>query len=134
MTQPSVSDLRPGRSIASVVALLHVCYSNLMFALSRAIFCLGLLVLPFVSVAQGAIDSTKYVMCRSQKTVRTIRVVDGPEACTTLYTKSGVDKVVGGGKNRQSCYDVMKNIRTNLEGAAWKCKDISTAKVSELSN
>lgn len=112
----------------------HVCYSSIMTLIYRISICLGIFALPFVSVAQGATEKSSYVMCRSQKTVRTIRVIDGSEACTTLYTKMGVDKVVGGGKNKQSCYDVMKNIRTNLEGAAWKCKDISASNVSELSN
>ena len=127
-------DLRPERTTASVVAQLHICYSRAMIGFTHAIFCLGVLILPFISVAEGAIDSSNYIMCRSQKTVSTIRVVEGSDACTTLYTKSGIDKVVGGGKNRQSCYDLMKNIRTNLEGASWKCKDISSTKVSELKN
>ena len=93
-----------------------------------------LISLPFISYAEGAIDSVAFVMCKSQKIVRTIRVTPGGEGCQTIYTKSGIDKVVGGGKNSVSCIEVMKNIRTNLEGAAWKCRDISSAAVSDFAN
>jgi len=77
-------------------------------------------------------NNSTYVMCRSQKNVRTIRVANENEsggACTTFYTKLGKDKVVGTGNRHSSCYKFLNNIRENLEKANWKCKDISRAKI-----
>lgn len=75
-----------------------------------------------------------YLICKSQKNVRTIRVVKENEECRTLYTKGGVDRIVGNGKNAQACYGVAKNIRNNLESGNWKCKDISESRVSDSLN
>ncbi|MGE0764586.1 MAG: hypothetical protein AB7N80_15025 [Bdellovibrionales bacterium] len=127
-------DLRPAPFRPSVGVGQPLCYSWAMAMAIRSILCFLALVLPFISAAEGAVGNAAYVMCRSQKTVRTIRVIEGGETCTTIYTKAGIDKIVGNGKNRQSCHDVMKNIRTNLEGAAWKCKDISSSRVTEETN
>jgi len=70
-----------------------------------------------------------YVMCRQKKIVRTIRVevgIGGKSNCKTLYTKGGVDRVVGNGVHTQSCMRVANNIRGNLEAASWKCRDINS--------
>lgn len=107
----------------------RVCYIWVM-SIGRFFFSLLVGVLPFQTTAQGAIEQLSYVMCKSQKTVRTIRVTSSNEVCQTVYTKAGVDRIVSSGKSRQSCIGVMKNIRDNLEDAAWRCKDISSANVS----
>ena len=99
-----------------------------------SIFAVILLGVPFIGRAEGAVEKGGMVMCRSQKTVRTIRVTDGPDGCQTVYTKAGVDRVVGNAKSKQSCVQVMKNIRGNLEGAAWRCKDVSAATFSDVKN
>ncbi len=112
-----------------VVALTRSWYS---VAMILKIFAYSLLLLPLGSSAEGAVENQGYVMCRSQKVVRTIRVVADEEGCQTVYTKAGIDRIVGNAKSRNSCVDVMKNIRGNLEGASWKCKDISTATFSEV--
>lgn len=98
------------------------------------IFALVLLSVHFTGRAEGAIQKSDMVMCRSQKTVRTIRVTAGGDGCQTVYTKAGIDRIVGNAKSRQSCVDVMKNIRTNLEGAAWRCREVSTATFSDVKN
>lgn len=80
------------------------------------------------STADAAKHRQTYVMCRNKKIVRTIRVEMGSNTeanCETLYTKAGVDRVVGNGVNKESCERVVNNIRGNLEAAAWKCRDIS---------
>lgn len=101
-----------------------------MIALSR-VFLMVLIAIPLSSRAQSGAEKSTYLMCRNLKSIRTIRVVESSEQCTTLYTKNGVDESVASGKNKQSCYNVMANIRKNIEGAGWKCKDISAAKVTE---
>jgi hypothetical protein len=81
--------------------------------------------------AQATSDSKNFMMCRNAKTVRTVRVTDKDGECVTIYTKSGVDKEVGGGKNYQSCLKIIENIRTNLEKAGWKCRDVGQASVTQ---
>lgn len=98
------------------------------------LFALLVMSVPFTGRAEGAVEKTGMVMCRTQKTVRTIRVMDVADGCQTVYTKAGVDKVVGNAKTKASCVQVMQNIRTNLEGASWRCKDISAATISEVKN
>ena len=98
------------------------------------VICLGVISLflaPALCQARISEKST-YVMCRSRKIVRTIRVAKVKEsggACTTYYTKAGNDRVVGTGIRHSSCYKFLNNIRENLEKANWKCKDISRAKI-----
>lgn len=85
-----------------------------------------------MSMAEAAVEKgAPYVMCRSQKTIRTIRVekVDNGE-CRTVYTKAGVDRPVGNAKNPESCVSFLNNIRKNLEGASWNCRDISASKIT----
>ncbi len=75
----------------------------------------------------------KYVMCKSHKIVRTIRVSQENEnerLCTTTYTKAGVDRIVGSGQSVQTCQTILKNIQNNLEKADWRCRDISRARIS----
>ena len=71
-----------------------------------------------------------YVICKNNSQVRTIRiVVDDKNICHTIYTKLGVDKNVGGGKNKMSCSQFLDNIKVNLEKSNWKCRDVESATV-----
>lgn len=74
-------------------------------------------------------DLVKYVMCKNQNIVRTIRVEREAEekVCITTYTKNGEDKEVGRVQNSSSCTMFAENIRGNLEKAGWKCRDVSEA-------
>lgn len=72
-----------------------------------------------------------YILCRFDKSVRTVRVMNDSSGCSTFYTKSGVDRKVGGSKSLSVCINVLKSIKSNLESGNWKCKDISTSAVSE---
>lgn len=89
-----------------------------------------------VSIGSSGIAATEeepvaFVLCRSKKDVRTIRVVSdaGGAACTTLYTKAGEDKVVGGNRSLAACRSVMQSVRTNLEAASWNCRTVETARI-----
>jgi len=85
-----------------------------------------------ISISARAADESKnFLMCRNNKTVRTVRVTQRDGECVTIYTKAGVDKEVGGGKNIQSCVKIIGNIRTNLEKAGWKCRDVDQASVTQ---
>jgi len=71
-----------------------------------------------------------YVICKNNGQVRTIRVeLDAQNICHTIYTKAGVDKAMGSGKNRESCNQWLTNIRVNLEKSNWKCRDVESATV-----
>lgn len=78
------------------------------------------------------VENKQYWMCKSKnKEVRTIRVfVDGAGVCSTIYSKSGEEKVVGSGKNHESCMNFLNNIKTNLEKSNFTCRDISSARVT----
>ncbi len=72
-----------------------------------------------------------YILCRNKKSVRTVRVQESDEGpCSTLYTKFGAEQTVASSRSTAACMMVLKNIRTNLEKAAWTCKDISRSKIS----
>ncbi len=78
-------------------------------------------------------ETATYVLCRSDKTVRTVRIEDHETdgVCRTKYTKLGVEQTVAVSKSKKSCNTVLDNIRSNLEKASWSCKDISSSKISQ---
>lgn len=78
----------------------------------------------------ATVEPEDFVICRNQKIVRTVRVVKREDACDTIYTKSGVDQDVGGGKHYQSCTRILDNIRGNLEKAGWRCREVDEAYVT----
>lgn len=84
----------------------------------------------------SAADKLKdFILCRNNKTVRTIRVDKATDTTDwiTYYTKGGVDKEVGRGKSLDSNKKISDNIRKNLELAGWRCKNVSDSSVSEAS-
>ena len=72
-----------------------------------------------------------YVLCKNAKHVRTLRINREAENghCKTLYTKAGVDRVVGQGQSIYTCQHFLKNVRTNLEKAQWKCEEINQVRI-----
>ena len=79
------------------------------------------------------LENKSYWLCKSSqgKEVRTIRVqVSESGICSTFYSKLGAEKVVGSGKNQESCLNFLNNIRTNLEKSNWSCRDISTTRIT----
>jgi hypothetical protein len=85
------------------------------------------------SAAQAATEekASAFVLCKSKKDVRTIRVLAEPggSGCTTMYTKAGQDKIVSGSRYLGSCKSVLKSIRANLEAASWNCRTVESAQV-----
>lgn len=71
-----------------------------------------------------------YWMCRLKHDVRTIRIEAEKGTCTAKYSKEGNERVVGQSAGMRSCYQVFANIRRNLENAEYKCRDISTSRIS----
>lgn len=101
--------------------------------LIKALLPTAVMVLFFSSFSNAAL-SKELILCKNQKTVRTIRVeVDkSNNACKTIYTKSGIDSVVGSGQYPQSCEQFADNVRKNLETANWDCRQVQEAKSSTI--
>ena len=81
----------------------------------------------------SAAKPSAFVMCRNKKIVRTLRIEAGGSegaACSTTYTKAGVDRVIGTGQFEVSCKKFLNNVRGNLEEAGWKCRNIEQARIS----
>lgn len=91
------------------------------------------LVISFFASAEG--PSINYVLCKLKGNVRTVRIdVDDQKTCHTIYSKAGVEKEIGSGRNKGSCDHFLDNVRINLEKSNWKCHDITSATVSESGN
>lgn len=105
--------------------MLSLDMSNLMFA--------ALMTLSISAFAET--KPSAYVICKNNTQVRTIRVeIDAQNICHTIYSKAGVEKSVGNGKNHDSCMQFMKNIRENIEKSGWKCRDVESATVEGSSS
>jgi hypothetical protein len=79
-------------------------------------------------------ESESLVVCKNNRVVRTIRVNNEKDgSCRTIYTKFGVDRVVGNAKYKTSCLQFLNNIKTNLEGASWSCREVANSKTAVVS-
>lgn len=72
------------------------------------------------------------VLCKNNKTVRTLRVEVEDQRCRAIYTKSGVDTTIGSGQFTNSCHEFVENVRKNLESANWNCRDVKEARISTV--
>lgn len=71
-----------------------------------------------------------YWMCKLRSDVRTIRVEVENGTCFTRYSKDGSEKEASKSIGMRSCWQVFANIRRNLENAEYKCRDISSSRIS----
>ncbi len=97
--------------------------------LNKSLFYFIIAVAP---LALAEVAAANVIVCKNQKIVRTIRVIKVDDEakenkCVTMYSKGGIDKIVGGGRSLVTCTSVAANIRINLEKAAWQCKDMVPA-------
>jgi len=73
------------------------------------------------------------ILCKNDKSVRTLRTDKVTGGCRAIYTKQGVDQVVGSSTRDNVCENVLEGIRKTLEGSVWKCRDVKEAVISDLS-
>lgn len=74
-----------------------------------------------------------FVLCKNEKTVRTLRIEELEDArCQAYYTKQGVDQVIGTSQNKTFCEDYVVSVRKKLEDAKWNCRDIKESRVSTI--
>lgn len=84
------------------------------------------------SAPTSAVESNRnhYVICRNDKVVRTIRVEIKNGICRAIYSKEGQEDVVAKSGANEKCYEVVGQIRGNLEKSVWKCKDVEPDRIS----
>lgn len=75
-----------------------------------------------------------YVLCKSGKLVRTLRVTKEGDSFVTQYAKEGQSQIVGRAKNEKVCVEILNKVKSTLESGNWSCKDISSSQVSEPSS
>ena len=74
------------------------------------------------------------IICKNEKSVRTLRTDKTSTGCRAIYTKQGVDQVVGASvRDSNACDSIIDGIRKTLEGSVWKCRDVKEAVISNLS-
>lgn len=73
-----------------------------------------------------------FIICKLKGNVRTVKInLDDKGMCTTVYSKHGVEKEIGSGRNQGSCKNFLDNVRTNLEKSNWKCREVAADSVTE---
>lgn len=105
---------------------------NLVIKFGKALFSVMTTVLFFSSIASSAVGES-LVLCKHNKSVRTLRVeMDNDSKCQVIYTKQGVDEMIGSGQYTNSCVEIISNVRKNLEEGKWVCRDVKEARVSTV--
>jgi predicted transcriptional regulator len=89
-------------------------------------------------VAEAGVDqkASAFVLCKNQKSVRTIRVTPDQQvkdSCSITYTKGGVEELVGSNRSMTACKSILQKIRSNLETSRWDCRNVSSATVTSSS-
>lgn len=98
----------------------------------KALFSVSTMVLFFSSVTFAQMGDS-LVLCKNNKTVRTLRIeMSNDQKCKAIYTKSGVDEVIGASASKVSCEEFVANVRKNLEEAKWNCREAKEARTSNV--
>jgi hypothetical protein len=71
-----------------------------------------------------------FYICKNQKVVRTLRMDKKSANCQAIYTKDGVDKVIGSAQKTFSCVEVLDGVKKTLTDAGWKCKEVKGEQIS----
>jgi len=82
--------------------------------------------------AQDQPPSEYFLICRNEKTVRTLRVEKTQQRCNSVYTKNGQDQTIGSALKTYVCIEVVNKVKETLENAGWKCKQVKEGLVSHL--
>jgi len=90
-------------------------------------------VLFFCLIAAVSSAPAATIICKNEKSVRTLRTDKTSAGCSAIYTKQGVDQVVGTSMRENGCDSIIDGIRKTLEGSVWKCRDVKEAVMSNLS-
>lgn len=73
------------------------------------------------------------VLCRKDKAVRTLRVEKlGPDRCRALYSKSGIEQVIGANTRIDQCMSYVEGVKGTLETASWTCKAVKVSTQNDV--
>lgn len=86
----------------------------------------------FVFGAQAqALAESSYWLCRRTMEVRTLRFKAKEASCVAWYSKEGLEERVADTKDVELCKSIVFRIKSTLELAGWKCKDISNSQITQ---
>lgn len=77
-------------------------------------------------------ETRMLVLCKKDKTVRTIRISKRADLCVVNYTKGTQIDSIGEGKWYPFCEKIADGVRVNLEKAGYACKQSTKSGVSEV--
>lgn len=98
----------------------------------KALCATAMTVLFFSSLASAEIGDS-LVLCKHNKTVRTLRIETmSDQRCKAVYTKLGVDQTIGASQNHNSCEEYIAGVRKTLEDAKWNCREVKEARTSMI--
>lgn len=97
----------------------------------KALFSATIIVLFFSPLAHAEVGEA-LVLCKNNKSVRTLRVEQDEQKCRAIYTKQGVDEVIGTSQSVNACTEFVTNVRKNLEDAKWSCREVKEARTSKV--
>lgn len=105
---------------------------NSLMQNSKALLSISMMVLFFSSVSHAELGES-FILCKSNKNVRTLRVeVGSDQKCRAVYTKQGVDEVIGASTGTAACAEIIANVRKNLEEGKWNCRDVKESRTSAV--
>lgn len=94
-----------------------------------------IVVVLFCSEIAFAIPGESLVICKRDKSVRTLRVeVTTDSRCRAIYTKQGVDQSIATSQSRKVCAEVVAGVRKTLEDAKWTCREVKDIQASSLNS
>ncbi len=81
----------------------------------------------------AADKNNMFVFCERQRDVRWIRVFSSSDGkCKTVYSKDGYSQVVSSATFYSSCEAVLLNVKRNVEGGGFKCREAVLANFVEI--
>ncbi len=93
----------------------------------------------FISLWLGSVQilaadkNNMFVLCERQRDMRWIRVFSSSDGkCKTVYSKDGYSQVVSSATFYSSCEAVLLNVKKNVEGGGFKCREAVLANFVEI--
>ncbi|AZZ35891.1 hypothetical protein CIK05_03470 [Bdellovibrio sp. qaytius] len=81
----------------------------------------------------AADKNNMFVLCERQRDIRWMRVYSSNDGkCKTIYSKEGYSQVVSSATFYTQCEAVLNNIKKNVEGGGFKCREAVLANSIEI--
>ena len=104
----------------------NICYIKLMKYMA-----LFFIVSLFSCLSRAEFEVKEFHLCSNKNYVRTVRIeIKQDKTCQTLYSKAGVDQLIGSGMYIESCQKFLQNVIENLQSAGWTCRQVESVNMS----